>query len=96
MPGAARQTDMHVCPMSEPGPVPHVGMMISQGSGNVLINSLGAAREGDSALCVGPADSISKGSSSVNINGKPAARMGDPTDHGGAITAGSLNVIIGG
>ncbi|MDG1331961.1 MAG: PAAR domain-containing protein [Crocinitomicaceae bacterium] len=96
MPGAARKTDMHACPQSNPGPVPHVGMMISEGSGNVLINGLGAAREGDGAICVGGTDSISTGSSSVLINGMAAARMGDPTDHGGAITAGSATVLIGG
>lgn len=89
-------TDMHMCPKSEPGPTPHVGMMITAGSSNVMINSFGAARKGDQALCVGPPDAIKKGSSSVFINGKEAARMGDPTDHGGQITMGSANVNIGG
>lgn len=88
--------DMHVCPKSEPGPVPHVGMMISQGSADVKINSMGAARKGDQALCVGPPDKISAGSGTVKINGKPAARMGDSTEHGGTVTTGSSNVIIGG
>lgn len=96
MPPAAKILDMHVCPKSEPGPVPHVGLMITEGSSDVKINGFGAAREGDQALCVGPPDKISGGSSKVNINGKPAARLGDPTDHGGAITSGSANVIIGG
>ena len=96
MPKAAKIMDMHACPKSEPGPVPHVGLMIVGGSSNVKINSLGAARKGDKALCVGPPDSISKGSTTVFINGKPAARMGDPTEHGGTITSGSANVNIGG
>lgn len=96
MPGAARMLDMHVCPKSEPGPVPHVGMMINEGSSDVKINGFGAARKGDKALCVGPPDSISAGSSSVKINGKPAARMGDSCEHGGTITMGSVNVNIGG
>ncbi len=96
MPKAAKILDMHVCPKSEPGPVPHVGLMISEGSTDVKINGMGAARKGDQAICVGPPDSISGGSSKVFINGEPAARMGDPTDHGGQITTGSANVNIGG
>lgn len=96
MPAAAKILDTHVCPKSEPGPVPHVGLMIMAGSSNVKINGMGAARKGDKALCVGPPDSISAGSSSVKINGKPAARMGDSTNHGGKITSGSANVNIGG
>jgi len=96
MPGAAKILDMHVCPKSEPGPVPHVGMMIVEGSSNVKINSMGAAREGDQLVCVGPPDKISAGSGSVKINGKPAARMGDSCEHGGTITQGSANVNIGG
>lgn len=96
MPAAARMTDMHVCPQVNPGPVPHVGMMISQGSPNVMVNGLSAARVGDMALCVGPPDSIVMGSSSVMINGMPAARLGDSTAHGGSITSGSPTVMIGG
>ncbi len=96
MPGAARISDMHVCPQVNPGPVPHVGMMISQGSPDVMINNLPAARVGDMAICVGPPDSIAMGSGTVMINGAPAARMGDSTSHGGTITAGSPTVIIGG
>lgn len=96
MPLAAKILDMHVCPLSNPGPVPHVGLMIVEGSSNVMINGMGAARMGDKALCVGSSDSIVQGSSSVLINGKPAARMGDMTSHGGQITGGSSNVIIGG
>ncbi len=95
MPKAAKMLDMHMCPKSEPGPVPHVGLMITEGSSNVLINSMGAARKGDMVLCVGPPDSISAGSGSVKINGEPAARMGDDTEHGGKITTGSANVNIG-
>lgn len=92
---AARQGDMHICPKVEPGPVPHVGGPILEGSTDVLINGLPAARVGDAALCVGPADKISSGSSTVFINGKPAARMGDSCAHGGKIIIGSSNVFIG-
>ena len=37
MPPAARITDMHVCPMVNPGPVPHVGGPTTSGEGTVLI-----------------------------------------------------------
>lgn len=96
MPAAAKLNDTHICPKSEPGPTPHVGLLISQGAANVKINGLPAARKGDQALCVGPPDKISGGSSTVFINGKSAARKDDSTDHGGMITSGSPNVNIGG
>lgn len=99
MPPAARITDLHLCPMVTPGlpPIPHVGgPIIGPGSSNVLIGKLPAALVGDSAVCVGPPDSIAKGSSSVMINSKPAARMGDSMAHGGSIVLGCPNVMIGG
>ncbi len=96
MGAAARQLDLHTCPKSEPGPVPHVGLFIPKGSPDVKINGLEAARKGDKVLCVGPPDKISGGSATVFINGKAAARKLDPTEHGGSISAGSLNVNIGG
>jgi hypothetical protein len=34
---AARLGDMHICPKVEPGPVPHVGGPLVQGSPNVII-----------------------------------------------------------
>lgn len=94
---AARVTDMHVCPMVSPGPVPHVGgPILPAGEVTVLIGGLPAARVGDSAVCSGPPDSIVAGSSSVLIGGMPAARMGDSTAHGGSIVAGDPTVLIGG
>jgi len=92
---AARITDMHVCPKTNPGPVPHVGGPIAMGSPNVLIGSLPAARVGDMAICVGPPDKVSAGSSGVLINGKAAARLGDSTAHGGKIVVGCSTVLIG-
>lgn len=92
---AARLGDMHVCPAVQPGPVPHVGGPIVQGSPNVIIDGQPAARVGDKAVCVGPMDSVSQGSSSVTINGQAAARLGDSCSHGGVIVAGSSTVIIG-
>ena len=99
MPPAARITDMHTCPMVTPGlpPIPHVGgPIIGPGAPTVLINSLPAAVLGDSAICVGPPDSLVKGSSTVMVTSKPAIRMGDSTAHGGAIVLGSPTVMIGG
>jgi uncharacterized Zn-binding protein involved in type VI secretion len=99
MPPAARLTDFHQCPMVTPAvpPIPHVGGPITgPGEPTVLIGKLAAARVGDMLVCVGPPDSIVKGSASVRIGGMPAARVGDPTAHGGQITLGASNVLIGG
>ena len=99
MPPAARLTDMHTCPMQTPGlpPIPHVGgPIVGPGAPTVLIGGLPAARVGDTAVCVGPPDTIVKGSATVLIAGVPAARMGDTTAHGGAIVLGIPTVLIGG
>lgn len=93
---AARITDMHVCPMVNPGGVPHVGgPILPPGEPTVLIGGMPAARVGDMATCSGPTDSIVAGSSTVLIGGMPAARMGDSTSHGGSIVAGLPTVLIG-
>jgi uncharacterized Zn-binding protein involved in type VI secretion len=97
MGAAARITDMHTCPMVNPGGVPHVGgPILPPGDPTVLIAGMPAARVGDMATCTGPPDSIVMGSATVLIGGKPAARMGDLTAHGGTIVAGCPTVIIGG
>lgn len=97
MPPAARLTDMHVCPMVDPGPKPHVGgPILPPCCPTVLIEFLPAARVTDMAVCVGPPDSIAVGSTSVMIGFLPAARLGDMTVHGGAIVLGAPTVIIGG
>lgn len=96
MPPAARLTDMHTCPMVNPGPVPHVGGPITgPGCPMVLIGMLPAACVGDMCVCVGPPDSIVKGSPTVYIGGRMAARMGDNTAHGGVIAIGFPTVLIG-
>jgi len=93
---AARVSDLHTCPMVNPGPVPHVGgPILPPGCLTVLIGGLPAARIGDRATCVGPPDTIVMGSKTVLIGGKPAARMGDNTAHGGVIVKGMLTVLIG-
>ncbi|MEX0792718.1 MAG: PAAR domain-containing protein [Pirellulaceae bacterium] len=97
MPPAARITDMHTCPMVTPGtpPIPHVGGPISMGAPTVLIGFMPAARVGDMCVCVGPPDAIAMGSTSVMINFMPAARMGDSTTHGGVVSVGFPQVMIG-
>jgi len=95
MPPAARITDMHTCPMVNPGPVPHVGGPVVAGCATVLIGYMPAARVGDSLVCVPATDSISQGSSTVVIGNANAARIGDPTSHGGVVVAGCPTVIIG-
>ncbi len=67
---------------------------ISDGSGQVHINGLQAARALDPDTC--HASKIAQGSKIVSINGRPAARVGDKLTCGGAITGGSKNVMIGG
>ncbi len=96
---AARISDMHTCPMQTPGvpPVPHVGgPVLGPGAPTVLIGKMPAAVVGDTAVCVGPPDTIIKGSATVLICSKPAARMGDTTAHGGSIVIGCPTVLIGG
>ena len=93
---AARITDMHICPMVNPGGVPHVGgPILPSGPGTVLIGGMPAAKVGDMCTCVGPPDTIIAGSSTVLIAGMPAARMGDSTAHGGTIVGGLPSVLIG-
>lgn len=95
---AARVTDMHVCPMVTPAPVPipHVGgPILPPCAVTVLIGGLPAARISDLALCVGPPDVIVKGSTGVMIMSLPAARMFDNCAHGGLIVTGMPTVLIG-
>ncbi len=99
MPPAARLTDLHACPMIEPGdpPTPHVGgPVLGPGVATVLIGQLPAAALGDNTACAGPPDVIVQGSQTVLIGGRPAARVGDTTGHGGCIVTGCATVIIGG
>jgi len=92
---AATIGSMHVCPMVT-GLVPHVGGPVSgPGMPGVLINGMPVARVGDMCLCAAIPDLIIMGSTGVFAGGMPVARMGDPTAHGGIITVGSANVLIG-
>lgn len=95
MPPAARISDMHTCPMVNPGPVPHVGGPDISGSPNVITGYLPQARVTDSLICVPAIDKIAAGSPTVIVNNLQAARLGDSTVHGGKIVAGCPTVIIG-
>ncbi|WP_320244164.1 MULTISPECIES: PAAR domain-containing protein [unclassified Tenacibaculum] len=95
MPGpVATVGSMHVCPMCS-GTVPHVGGPIAQGEANVLANGKPVATIGSICTCVGPPDTIAQGFPNILINGKPVACLGDLTAHGGTITAGEANIIVG-
>lgn len=96
MPPASRIGDHHVCPMVNPGPVPHVGGPIVAGMPTVLVGNMPQARIGDQMVCVGPPDVIAKGSATVLVGNMPAARMGDNSAHGGSIVVGFPTVMIGG
>jgi uncharacterized Zn-binding protein involved in type VI secretion len=92
---AARVGDNHTCPLITTN-IPHDGgPVLPPGVPNVLIGGKPAAVVGNPVQCKGPLDSIVKGSSTVRIGGKPAARSGDLTAHGGTITSGCANVMIG-
>jgi uncharacterized Zn-binding protein involved in type VI secretion len=85
------------------------GCSVNLGSGNVLINGLGAARLGDPLVCPGGGYGvILQGSNTILINGVPAARVGDAvtqtlpepppilwTTVPGTIVLGSPNVLFG-
>lgn len=94
MPPAARVSDAHVCPMSD-GPKPHVGGPVAAGCANVFIGGMPAVRVMDMATCAGPPDAVAMGSLTVMIGGMPAVRVGDNTVHGGVITMGAPQVMIG-
>ena len=58
---------MHVCPLIDPGPKPHVGGPVSIGSTTVLIGGRPAARVGDMATCASAPDAIAVGDPTVLI-----------------------------
>lgn len=67
MPAWRAISDFHTCPLVSPGPVPHVGGVVSMGSTTVLINNLPAARMGDLITEGGPPNSIVMGCPTVLI-----------------------------
>ena len=86
---AARIGDMHVCPMIDPGPKPHVGgPVVNPGQAFVRVNGLPMATVGGTCTCIGPPDTMTQGSSVVKIMGKGVVRIGDSTAHGGKLVMG--------
>ena len=67
--------------------------VITQGSGNVSIGGLPAARNGDAT---DSGDVVAGGSKNVFINGKPAVTTGDKSGCGGIVIGGGSNVFING
>lgn len=98
MPGGARKGDLakgHGCFPDSP---------VIQGSPDVFINGLSAARLGDAVEahsctcgkdCGTHSRIISEGSATVFINGRPAATVSHGINCGGVIISGSGDVIIG-
>jgi uncharacterized Zn-binding protein involved in type VI secretion len=91
MPAAARMRD----PTSHPG-------LVAQGSPNVWIEGMPAARATDKHVCLlpplagpHPPSTITKGSTTVFINGLSAARKDDFAGCGAQILFGALTVFIG-
>lgn len=92
---AVRAGDLHVCPEMAPGPSPHAGGPVVEGSPNTFINRRPAARSGDPTACSGPPGEIDGGSSGVYVNRQAAARIADAAGHDGRLADGSSNVHIG-
>ncbi len=87
---AACEGDAFLCPLAEPGPVPHVGGTIQKGSSSVLIGNKPAARVGDLGKCeAGTAPNpIMQGESSVLIGDSGGGGGGDGGGGGGGGSGG--------
>ncbi|MBP5058665.1 PAAR domain-containing protein, partial [Pseudomonas chlororaphis] len=84
---SARLGDKHVCPLPGHGTTP-----IASASSDININSMGAARVGDTCGCGAV---ITTGFPSILLNGRPMAHLGSPTSHGGTIITGSGDTFGG-
>jgi uncharacterized Zn-binding protein involved in type VI secretion len=94
MPAVARRGDTNV---------PHCsGHNVQSASGDVFVNGIGAARQGDSCTvhvkpggdrCPAHSATVSSASSSVFVNGRGIARVGDPYGGCTSIAQGSPNVF---
>lgn len=81
---SARLGDKHVCPLPGHGTTP-----IASASGDAQINTIGAARVGDTCGCGAV---ITTGFPSIQVSGRPMAHLGSATSHGGTIITGSGDV----
>lgn len=82
---------MHVCPMIEPGPKPHVGGPVSRVSQHfVTVDGVPIATVSDETLCTGKPGTaaITSGSAMAKISGQAVARLGDACEHGGKLVQG--------
>jgi uncharacterized Zn-binding protein involved in type VI secretion len=82
---AACKGDAFLCPLAEPGPVPHVGGTIQKGSATVKIGGQPAARVGDLGKCeAGTAPNpIMKGENTVMIGDSGGGGGGGGSGGGG-------------
>ncbi len=92
--GLSRITDLHLCPQFNLDGSPHLGGEILEGSDNIMINGLSAARIGDHATCHLSVDMLNKGASGLHLNGIPAACINDGTLHQGSISSASEDVLL--
>lgn len=81
---ASRISDMHVCPMVNPGPVPHVGGPLITGAFNVLTGMMPQSRISDKLVCVGPLDLV--------VMGEPTVLIGTSSSGGGG---GGMGAMLG-
>lgn len=83
---------VHVCPMIDPGPKPHVGGPVIWTQQSFLtVAGVPVATVDDSLLCTGvptTSDKITGGSTVASIEGKKIARLGDNCAHGGKLVEG--------
>lgn len=83
---AARVTDLHECPDTNPDRSKHVGgPILPPCEPTVLVDGLAQARVTDKAKCEGPTATIVTGAASVIVGGQYATRVGENTSHGGVI-----------
>jgi len=92
---AARETDPHICPMTD-WAKPHAGGPLKTAAVQVETGGPHQSRLADFADCVGPPDVIAQGAETVLVQQLPAARMTDKSVHGGFIAMGFPTVLIGG
>jgi uncharacterized Zn-binding protein involved in type VI secretion len=82
---------MHICPMVDPGPKPHVGGPVTvTGQTFVCVEGVPIATVSDKCNCTGVQTTagITSGSSVASIDGNKIARQGDACEHGGQLVQG--------